>query len=652
MAQKSIGFKLGLGFGVIVMIAAGLGLASVCNIRQIGRMFHVVSEENLPEIRIANQVERGARQTSLRMSEYVTTENTQALTEAYNQLAEVKTGLEEARIHGAKSARLTKLKTATETAVRSTADYEKLAQETEAITRELGLEREKSAAATQLFMENCNVLIKGQSSGLSGEIMAGLDAEKLDERLQKLVLCTEIQTLGDQIMIETWKAQFRRDLKTLDGTASSFDSILSKLEQLRKLSSFEGDVKRIDACKQATLSYRASMDVLKNRWKDREEKARKCVRTADEVMTAAKDVARVGFDDTSAGAGAASTTLTRASLIMMLGLGVALGVGICLAFFITRSIVGPVNRVISGLSTGAEHVTSASREVASTSQQMAQGANEQASRLQETNSSLEDMASMTQQNADNANLANGTAQESSRMAEQGVESMKRMEEAIARIKSSAVETAKIIKTIDEIAFQTNLLALNAAVEAARAGEAGKGFAVVAEEVRNLARRSAEAAKSTAELIEDSQKNADAGVQVTAEVAQNLTGIKANAVKVATLIAEIATASEEQRQGIGRVTTAVTAMDKVVQQNSANAEESASVAEELSSQAEDVKTMVSDLNTIVTGAAIMSTSVVQASGLPGLRKRDARTTKDRTARAQLGTVTSAPRANDKQKETNR
>jgi methyl-accepting chemotaxis protein len=179
--------------------------------------------------------------------------------------------------------------------------------------------------------------------------------------------------------------------------------------------------------------------------------------------------------------------------------------------------------------------------------------------------------------------------------------MQRMSAAIDTIKTSAAETAKILKTIDEIAFQTNLLALNAAVEAARAGDAGKGFAVVAEEVRNLAQRSAKAAKTTAPLIEDSQKNADAGVAMTAEVAKALTAIQESAARVASLVAEIATASKEQTQGIEQVNTAVSEMDKVTQATAANAEESASASQELSAQVKEMTEMVKQLVRMVRGA---------------------------------------------------
>ena len=119
---------------------------------------------------------------------------------------------------------------------------------------------------------------------------------------------------------------------------------------------------------------------------------------------------------------------------------------------------------------------------------------------------------MTKQNADNSGQASNLAKEASDSATRGNNAMERMDNAINKIKNSADQTAKIIKTIDEIAFQTNLLALNAAVEAARAGEAGKGFAVVAEEVRNLAQRSAEAARNTTSLIGESVQNANEGCQ--------------------------------------------------------------------------------------------------------------------------------------------
>jgi len=250
-----------------------------------------------------------------------------------------------------------------------------------------------------------------------------------------------------------------------------------------------------------------------------------------------------------------------------------------------------LDKALQQVAIGADQVASASVQVSTGGQSLSQGASEQASSLEEVSSSLQEMSSMTKQNTLNAREANGVAVAARDSADKGVESMNRMSSAINRIKTSSDATAKIVKTIDEIAFQTNLLALNAAVEAARAGDAGKGFAVVAEEVRNLAMRSAEAAKNTANLIEEAVKNSENGVSINAEVLKNFQEITEKINKVSQVVAEIAAASEQQDQGISQVNKAVEQMNMLTQQNAANAEESASAAEEMSSQSEEMRSMV-------------------------------------------------------------
>lgn len=293
-------------------------------------------------------------------------------------------------------------------------------------------------------------------------------------------------------------------------------------------------------------------------------------------------------------------TARTATVVSIIGMSVGFFVALILGIFLSTSISRQLNRIIEGLSSGSEQVASAANQVSGSSQQMAEGANEQASSLEEVSSSLEEMSSMVKQNADNSIQANNLMEETKGLVSRGEKSIGRVNTAIDEIKKSSDQTAKIVKTIDEIAFQTNLLALNAAVEAARAGDAGKGFAVVAEEVRNLAQRSAEAAKNTAALIEESQKNSEQGVTVSEEAAEAVKAISESSVKVAGLISEIAAASKEQAQGIDQINTAVAQMDKVTQGNAANAEESASASEELSAQARELNDMVEILVEIVRG----------------------------------------------------
>jgi methyl-accepting chemotaxis protein len=240
---------------------------------------------------------------------------------------------------------------------------------------------------------------------------------------------------------------------------------------------------------------------------------------------------------------------------------------------------------------GSEQVAAASGQISRESQTLAQGSSNQAASLEELSSSIQETAAMARQNASNADQSRSMVEQARKDAALGTENMRRLSEAIQKIKQSADQSAKIVKTINEIAFQTNLLALNAAVEAARAGDLGKGFAVVAEEVRSLALRSAEAAAGTGELIEESVKNSDNGVILNREVLANLDTINEQVNKVSKVIDDIAAASEQQNTSLSTISNTVTQMNNLTQEVAATAQLSASAAQELSGQAGEMQNMV-------------------------------------------------------------
>jgi hypothetical protein len=270
-------------------------------------------------------------------------------------------------------------------------------------------------------------------------------------------------------------------------------------------------------------------------------------------------------------------------------------------YLLIKKLVGrPLKSLSDRFNTIVHHVNHTAEKVSDSARELADGSLNQSSALEQTSSSLEEMSAMTRQNAENAENADKLMQEANQVIHTANRSMAELIQSMGEISAASDETSNIIRTIDEIAFQTNLLALNAAVEAARAGEAGAGFGVVADEVRNLAMRAAAAAKNTEALIDETLKKVEDGTTLASKTNESFKEVAQSAGKVANLLNEIAGASNEQAQGIGMTSLAVEELDKVSQQNAANATESTKISDEMKSQAKQVELMIQELTGLIDG----------------------------------------------------
>ncbi len=630
MKNIKLGIKIGGGFGVLILIACTLGGLAVFNMKAVEKDSIRLAQEYVPEVGMANELERNALLAMYAWRGYAFTEEESFLQQGRSMLDSVGKALDVAHNHAVKYADLVKLRENVDVAKSEVASYANLSDQTVTTVEAMNLDRAALDKSAGTFMENCGLFLDSLNKNLHREITEGAEASKILERTDKITWINTIIDLGNDTRIKVWRAQAERNPKLIDAALENFPKMDAIFEKLSPLVRLEENIRQVALTRKSGAEYRAAMLSLKANWEILDGLNAQRTKVGGQVLEAAKNTAVAGLEGTQNIADEAVTNLNSASTVMIGGLSVGVIIGIFTAIFLTRGITGPVRQgvefarklsqgdltanldvnqkdevgilaqalrdmvaklreIVTEVQSASDNVASGSEELSASAEQLSQGATEQAASVEEVSSSMEEMGSNIRQNADNATQTEKIALKAAQDAEAGG---KAVVQAVGAMKNIAEK----ISIVEEIARQTNLLALNAAIEAARAGEHGKGFAVVAAEVRKLAERSGTAAAEISELSSST-------VSVADQAGQMLTKLVPDIQRTAELVQEISAASNEQNAGAEQINKALQQLDQVIQQNASASEEMASTSEELSSQAEQLQSSISFFHLGATAARV-------------------------------------------------
>jgi len=586
MRKMTLGWRLGLAFGALILLMCMLGGLAVMRMSLATASTTRVSAMRVPVVDVAYRLDTTAWKTRFYITEYALTGDPETLKVGRKALAEVYGWLSEADNLVKKYPELVALRQGAIEGRKKVAEFETGVDAIEAEHKKLAELDIALDAAAKDFVDEVTALRVSQRQQANAEADARAAPAALKERIVKMGMVEDLIEIGDGIRIKNFKYQNARDMDAIGAVLKDFDALDRAVAGLRPLIHVQENIQQLDKTAQSASDYKSAMDRLHKSWLSVEKEMNTLLGTGD-LVGAAAAIANDGLNTITGESSSVANGLSLASLILIIGLVIALIAGVLIAWFSTRAITRPIRE-------GVNTLAAASSQISTTVAQLASNASEAAAAVAETTTTVDQVRQTAQVSADKAKTVAENAQEAATAAEAGrqatgqtVEGMNLMRdqvssiiESITRLSEQSVAVGDIVSTVTDLAEQSNLLAVNASIEAAKAGDNGKGFAVVAQEIRTLAEQSKESTKQVRAILTDVQKAtakavlaaeqggrsvADGGRQA-GEAGQAISTLASTVQESSRAAVQIAASSQQQLAGMEQVGRAMENIKLATSQN--------------------------------------------------------------------------------------
>ena len=222
MQNLTLGRKISLGFGVLILITATLGIISAVQMNKAKDGSQLLAHEYVPEMAVAARVRGAANRVMYQMRGYGFTEEDHYYQAAQKELAALEEGLAESRELAGKAEHLVKLPAQLQNIVEQRDIYNGLVDDTRASIARMEEARGGLDENAGLYMSKAQTYLTGQMGAFNNDLAAGKSQAELTERMAKISLINEVINLGNDTRVKAFKAQAMRDPAIMEDADKNF----------------------------------------------------------------------------------------------------------------------------------------------------------------------------------------------------------------------------------------------------------------------------------------------------------------------------------------------------------------------------------------------------------------------------------------------